>query len=128
MVPDLLLGEDVGLMVYDSCGVASVIPAEDIRVIFRPERVLKYSKNAPPEIASLSLDSTVSLVIPLITLAIHTQEASNKSLLAFLILLVGDTTPVTAVVGTPTESDTLPSSAVSNDAVVTSCKLIPSNI
>jgi hypothetical protein len=111
------------------CGVASVILAEDMLVILRPLLDLRNARKVPLAIASFSFVSTLSLVMPLITLAVHTQEALRRALLlAFLSFPVGSTTPVTAVTGTPTESDTLPSRAASKVPVRTSCGLMPSNI
>jgi hypothetical protein len=123
------LGAAVGMTEDEICGVASVILADDMLVMLRPLLDLRNARKVPLAIASLSLVSTLSLVMPLITLAVHTQEALRRALLLpFLSLPLGSTTPVTAVVGTPTESDTLPSRAASKVPVRTSCGLMPSNI
>lgn len=104
-----------------------MILAYEILVILRPLLALMHAKKVPFRTASFSLYSTLSLVMPLITLAVHTHEAFNRALLA-LLLLLGETAPDTDVRGTPTESDTLPRRAASKFPVITSCCVMPSNI
>jgi hypothetical protein len=125
----LPFGAAVGITEDETCGVASVMLADDMLVILRPLRALREAKKDPLAMASLSLVTTLSVVIPLITLAVHTHEALRRTLLLdFLSMPLGTKTPVTAVAGTPTASDILPNSAVSKEGVSTSCGLIPSNI
>jgi hypothetical protein len=104
-------------------GVVSVRVEVDMLMIGRPDFTCIEVRNVPCDMESRSLASTSSPVIPLVTSRVYVVlTEDNKALLLPLTMVI-----LTALGGTSSASDTLPTMACKNNSLLTSVELIPSN-
>ena len=124
-IPFLEEYEALGSVIACVADVVSVIVVVDMLVMGRPDFACIEVRKGSLAMDSRIFSSTIRLVMPLDTLMVDVVLTEASRALLFLRSATMDTS--TALAGTPSASDTLPTMACENDALRTSVELIPSN-
>jgi hypothetical protein len=93
-------------------GVVSVMVVVDMLMIGRPDFTCIEVRKVPCVTDARNFSRTLRLVMPLVTLMIDDVLMKDSRALLFLRPSIGDT--FTALAGTPSASDTLPTMASKN--------------
>jgi hypothetical protein len=94
-------------------GVVSVMVVGDMLMMGKPDFACIEVRKVPCVTDARSFSRTIRLVMPLVTFMIDDVLIKDSKPLLFLRPSIGDT--VTALAGTPSASDTLPTMACKNE-------------